>query len=84
VVTMTKTKKKNWEYFVSKIHYVGVLNRNCLWTDSAGRSLVVPQEESGVSKEAMANFLNILGKQGWELVAVHEGHYVFKRPKAAG
>ena len=77
---MPARTKRKWEYFVSKIHYVGVLNRNCLWTDSAGRSLLIPQEESGVSKEAMVNFLNILGKEGWELVAVHEGHYVFKRP----
>ena len=75
------TTKQTWEYFVSKIHYVGVLNRNCLWTDSAGRSLVIPQEEYGASREAMANFLTILGKEGWELIAVHEGHYVFKRPQ---
>jgi hypothetical protein len=79
---LATTTKKKWEYFVSKIHYVGVLNRYCLWSDSAGRTLMIPQEETGVSKEAMANFLNILGKEGWELIAVHEGHYVFKRPKS--
>lgn len=33
------------------------------------------------SHSEVESMLNRLGEQGWELVALHEYHYVFKRPK---
>ena len=53
----------------------------------ARQGVVVPYEYLVVeiSKkdiDARTKTLNDVGTQGWELVAVHEGQWVFKRPRA--
>jgi hypothetical protein len=79
----TKSQKTEWEYkIVSHASLAGIKSMEDAWNKAFGESGAFSFEGAEKLNTEIAAKMNLLGKEGWELVCSNEkSGFIFKRKK---